>query len=94
MSHLFIRISFKICYGISGPQISYWSMVHWSEVGWLVVFRKPKFWNICKDIEYVVQVASKLFDIAYTINVSSMIKRGGQLKTTKRENRDYMILEL
>ena len=30
-SHIFfIRNSFKGCYGISGPDISYWSMVSWS----------------------------------------------------------------
>ena len=33
ISNLFVRNLFKICYGISGPHISYWSVVGWSVVG-------------------------------------------------------------
>ena len=33
ISNLFVRNSFKICYGIFSPQLSYWSMVGWSVVG-------------------------------------------------------------
>ena len=33
-SQIFLsKISFKICYGISGPHVSYWSMLGWSVVG-------------------------------------------------------------
>ena len=30
---IFIKNLFKICYGYSGPQVTYWSVVGWSVVG-------------------------------------------------------------
>ena len=49
----FITNSFKISYGIYGPQISFWSVVGWS-VGWLLVvggrlvgvLRKPVIFKV------------------------------------------------
>ena len=50
--------------------------------------------NSISDVRIEFDIEKKLFDFENEFDISSIGKWGGQLKTTKREIRDYMILEL
>ena len=50
--------------------------------------------NSISDVRIEFHIEKELFDFENEFDISSIGKWGGQLKTTKREIRDYIILEL